>query len=443
MAMTLNPPDPMIAQYMAQHPMHAVVAPLGPPPKPLSMADMAGMGDQAMPTMSTQAPRVRGMTPLEQYQDSEGKRMTADLGKDANPYGSPTNHPGVLGKFLHGLSVATGGPNRRQFEEENLGKQLQNTEDEKSKTGLEAAQAANQQSEADERGKPKPTQPKYQIEQTIDANGNPIYAAINESDPTDVHPIPSLRVPPKEEKPVAPKGSEHVSIMDDQGNKVEANYHPDTGTYTDTAGNIIKNPRPIPPPPSYGQLMLPTKTATFIDPNTGLPTEQQWDPKTGTYDRPLGLSASNAYGHEAAQAGAVDRAGTDLIQQLRDPSNREILGKLDSYIKQGTLGSPLADAQAARLSAELKTFAALQPAMHGFRSRSAQEAFERIVGGLAQNPDATIGSIQGILSTAGAINPGLQGGGSQPIVQQSPSTGQFRYSTDGGKTWQAGKPKGQ
>ena len=150
MAMTLNPPDPMIAQYMAQHPMHAVVAPLGPPPKPLSMADMAGMGDQAMPTMSTQAPQVRGMTPLEQYQDSEGKRMTADLGKDANPYGSPTNHPGVLGKFLHGLSVATGGPNRRQFEEENLGKQLEGEQKEQSAEGLQNATAEHTRAETPE-----------------------------------------------------------------------------------------------------------------------------------------------------------------------------------------------------------------------------------------------------------------------------------------------------
>ena len=382
--------------------------------------------------------------------------MTADLGKDANPYGSPTNHPGVLGKFLHGLSVATGGPNRRQFEEENLGKQLEGEQKEQSAEGLQNATAEHTRAETPEVAPNAESLRALQGAETKHAGAE---TTALENPAEEWKAIPGVIGPNGEAVEIGSrsgqirmggsgitkqsKGSEHVSIMDDQGNKVEANYHPDTGTYTDTAGNIIKNPRPIPPPPSYGQLMLPTKTATFIDPNTGLPTEKQWDPNTGTYDRPLGLSASNAYGHEAAQAGAVYRAGTDLIQQLRDPSNREILGKLDSYIKQGTLGSPLADAQAARLSAELKTFAALQPAMHGFRSRSAQEAFERIVGGLAQNPDATIGSIQGILSTAGAINPGLQGGGSQPIVQQSPSTGQFRYSTDGGKTWQAGKPKGQ
>jgi hypothetical protein len=42
-------------------------------------------------------------------------------------------------------------------------------------------------------------------------------------------------------------------------------------------------------------------------------------------------------------------------------------------------------------------------------------------------------------------NPALvgQGGGAPPIVQHSPSTGQYRYSTDGGKTWQPGQPPNQ
>ena len=161
--------------------------------------------------------------------------------------------------------------------------------------------------------------------------------------------------------------------------------------------------------PNYGQLVLPTKTIDVIGEN-GLPTKMGWNEQTQQYDRPMGVSATGAYGHEMAQAGAVERGGTDLIAQLQQPENREILGQLSSYISQGTLGTPLADQRAAYLSAQLKTFAALQPAMHGFRSHSAQETFEKIVGGLAQDPDATIGAIRGILQTSRAINPN-QGGG--------------------------------
>jgi hypothetical protein len=42
-------------------------------------------------------------------------------------------------------------------------------------------------------------------------------------------------------------------------------------------------------------------------------------------------------------------------------------------------------------------------------------------------------------------NPHIKSGGAaaKPIVQHSPSTGQYRYSNDGGKTWQPGQPQAQ
>src|SRR5215472_3055173 len=44
-----------------------------------------------------------------------------------------------------------------------------------------------------------------------------------------------------------------------------------------------------------------------------------------------------------------------------------------------------------------------------------------------------------MLTTMKLIAGGDAGGG-EPLVQHSPSTGQYRYSTDGGKTWQPGQP---
>src|SRR5580658_10250256 len=37
-------------------------------------------------------------------------------------------------------------------------------------------------------------------------------------------------------------------------------------------------------------------------------------------------------------------------------------------------------------------------------------------------------------------DPGARGAATAPVIQHSPSTGQYRYSTDGGKTWQPGQP---
>ena len=189
---------------------------------------------------------------------------------------------------------------------------------------------------------------------------------------------------PQPTKTIMQGGAPHIMERD-----------PKTGEYSIDRGEA---------PPNYAQIAPSLKTIDVIDPTTGLPTVETLSGK------PLGVSATGAYGHEMAQAGAVDRAGNQLITELHDPTNREILGKLNSYIKEGTLGTPLADARAAKLSAELKTFAALQPSMHGFKARSSQEAFEKIIGGLAQDPDATIGSIEGILQTAANIK-GDQGGG--------------------------------
>jgi len=194
----------------------------------------------------------------------------------------------------------------------------------------------------------------------------------------------------------AGKPQPHITILGDDNKAHIMALDPKSGKYTQDLGVA---------PPTYAQVAPSLRTIDIIDPTTGLPTVETLG------GRQLGISATGAYGHEMAQAGAVGRAGADLEQQLSDPANREILGKLSSYIKQGTLGTPLADQQAAYLSSQLKTFAALQPAMHGFRARSSQEAFEKIVGGLAQDPDATIASIRGILKTASAINPNVSGGG--------------------------------
>src|SRR6185312_9108369 len=175
------------------------------------------------------------------------------------------------------------------------------------------------------------------------------------------------------------------------------------------------------------------RTVDVIDLATGMPTIETLSGKT------LGVSATGAYGHEMAQAGAVNRAGNDLITQLEDPTNRAILGQLSSYIKQGTLGTPLADARAAKMSAQLKTFAALQPAMHGFRAASAQQAFEKIIGGLAQDPDATIAAIQGILQTAGEVNPNLNAAPTKTNAQSKgapPKVG----TVEGGYRFKGGDP---
>jgi len=182
---------------------------------------------------------------------------------------------------------------------------------------------------------------------------------------------------------------------------------------SDAQGNLLlENGQPAPAgttiyqQPNYGMMMLPTKTATYIDPNTNLPTEYQWNAQTQRYDIPVGVSASNAYGHEMEQAAAVERAGENVIADLE--ANKDKLGTLGAWIAKKGLNTPIADPTLQSIQAELSSFAALNPAMHGAKGAQAMEHFEKLIGGLQQNPEATIAGIRAIMHTAAAINPGVK-----------------------------------
>lgn len=169
-------------------------------------------------------------------------------------------------------------------------------------------------------------------------------------------------------------------------------WNPDTKTW-DPVG-----PRPT----NSGDVLAGTKTQQMVG-DDGFPTVFAFNPKTNKYDVPQGVSSTGAYGHEESQAGAVIRAGNGLVDDLT--ANKAQLGTLQAWVKSKGLNTPIADPKLANLQAKLATFAALQPAMHAFRSHSALETFDAIVGGLQKNPDATIQSIKGILSTSGSILP--------------------------------------
>ncbi len=77
-------------------------------------------------------------------------RLQKDEQKDADPWGSPDNHPGFMGKLGHALSVATGGPNRRQFEESGLEKSLQDMLNSQSQNDYRGAETGKTQEETAE-----------------------------------------------------------------------------------------------------------------------------------------------------------------------------------------------------------------------------------------------------------------------------------------------------
>lgn len=135
------------------------------------------------------------------------------------------------------------------------------------------------------------------------------------------------------------------------------------------------------------------------DPITGSPMDEQghvlgW--KAGGFVKPSGMEQSRG-----GQGEAIMEVGDNLIKTIND--NRQNIGNVDAIIKSAFLGTPLADARASRIASELASYAALQPALHGFRGQDALNEFMKIIGGLPKDADALIEAIRGIRGTASVV----------------------------------------
>lgn len=121
--------------------------------------------------------------------------------------------------------------------------------------------------------------------------------------------------------------------------------------------------------------------------------------------KPTGQSLSRA-----DQAKVVSRAGDDLISQIQQ--HRDKIGNIGAIINSAFLGTPLSDPVQQGLAAQIGSFAALNPAMHGFRGSQAIEEFKKLIGGIPNNPDSMIAAIKAIQRTAGAFS--APSGGNAP-----------------------------
>jgi len=176
------------------------------------------------------------------------------------------------------------------------------------------------------------------------------------------------------------------------GKSIIMGYNPNTKQFDIPYGEA---------PPTYGQVAPDIRTADVLNAQ-GIPEIQT------LRGRIIGPSGTGAYAHEEAQAGAVQRAGGDLINEIN--AHRNKMGSMRAIIESAILGTPWADPETAGLRTQIGTFAALQPSMHGFKGMNAVNHFIALLGGIPNNPDALIKSIQAISRTSGAINPNLGGG---------------------------------
>jgi hypothetical protein len=307
---------------------------------------------------------------------SEGMRLhdqnklVKDYQKDADPYGSPDNHPGFFGKLAHALSHATGGDTRRGWEEQGLVKQInaQTADDAQnaytgaktgeteeatkempgktqSEEGLQGAQTANLQSETTARnaGPDLATAYAHAVNQAIKNGADP------STDPVVQHLADSITAI---QKTTPPKGSEHVDLVGPDGKPMAASYNPATEKYVDASGKEVQNPRPYEKPNQAGMV-----TMVVPDPN---------NPGGGVIER-LGAGAKVAPG--AQTVAGVNSMNTPTTNQ-RTAAGRaetviamapEVLSRIDAVGSQmGPIAGRWNDFMQGKVGAPNEQFAALR-----------------------------------------------------------------------------------
>jgi hypothetical protein len=113
---------------------------------------------------------------------------------------------------------------------------------------------------------------------------------------------------------------------------------------------------------------------------------------------------------------AASVAALEVSRAVRDyiDKNRKVLGPLTGRYK--TLGAAVgaADPIALRLMGELKSYAALQPQIHGFRNIQFVRDIETQIANIRMDPDALIAGIEGIDAAAKAVSSRGRGQNAEP-----------------------------
>jgi hypothetical protein len=128
---------------------------------------------------------------------------------------------------------------------------------------------------------------------------------------------------------------------------------------------------------------------------------------------------------KASQGRAVVESATDLKDFI--DKNKGAFGNIDQYWQQYMNGTPIADPTASKAMAKIASFAALQPALHGFKSHDAMREFAKMIGGIPKNPEALKAAIDGLVESA--ATPMIHAGTMRTVDQGKPNQAPQRPPT--------------
>ncbi len=401
----------------------------------------APVGDDTTPNMSAftaAPPKVQVFSPLQQQIAHDQQRLQKVQFEQANPWGTPQNHPGKLGKLAHAFSMIgniagdifapstmaliPGTQLNREVQEGGLAKRLNMEQAEQSENEARGAETAKAQEETKEM--PGKTQSEEGLQgaqtgnlesETSERNQNaamgPALAlsyshAVNEAlkagrDPATDPIVQSLAdtITNIQRQPL-PKGMEKVDLVGPDGKPMAANYDPMKGVYTDASGKVIPNPRPYEKPNQAGMV-----TVVAPDPN---------NPGGGIVER-LGTGAHIAPGSQtatqfgslntpttqqrnvAAQASLVHEQMPGLISEIQQ--NAQLLGPMQgrwNEFMQGKVG--MDNPAMAGLRADLLMMSSAVALMHarGRLPENLREEFDNAINAPHQTPQNLVATLQKI-----------------------------------------------
>lgn len=112
----------------------------------------------------------------------------------------------------------------------------------------------------------------------------------------------------------------------------------------------------------------------------------------------IGFKTNAATQAKRDQAETVVRSGNELIAKIN--AARSALGPMAGRISNIEVGLGSSDPTVRGLYGSLKSFAALQPALHGSRGIGMQKEFESASARMSDNPDAAIAAVQALIDQA-------------------------------------------
>lgn len=385
----------------------------GPAPRlqPVSADDDMHSGDLAQPTRLkplafADRQRLPVISPGAEAGSSGQDRSEIARFEDqkANPWGSKDNHPGVLGRLGH-IAARVGNIAGDIFAPATMalipGTDLnRNLEEQRSKENLETDEgkdlAARKQKTDEEKESSEEDLRAAQTKNFQNKDSEVLAAHGLIRDPDSGVVSADMNSPITKKTEYANQALQHsMALHDAQKDLADARAD-------------VERAKGDPNSPqykiAYAKMAMAQRAHDIAERNLSLHLEQfgQATEKWQNKQQEQGLIKP---GGQAQSRGSAAAAVLNVIPDLEEliNKNRDSIGPIMGRLAKGELAIGDVDPGIAELYTAMKSFYALQPAVHGFKNHEFVKDFESAMGTLERDPDAFLAGMHGLIPTLKAV----------------------------------------